>query len=60
MVKNHLGLEDSQSRNSEALDFHLNMTMTVLNIAKANHWYSIPKEERGAFSMAGIKTKHAN
>ena len=58
--KNHLGLEHTQSRQEKALDFHFNMTFTTLNIAKALHWLAVPKEERGAFSMADIKTQYVN
>lgn len=59
-TKNHLGLEDSQSRQTKALDFHFNMALTTLNIAKAMHWYSIPKEKRTTFSIQNIKTQYIN
>jgi Transposase DDE domain len=59
-AKNHLGLEDSQSRQETALDFHFNLALTTLNIAKAMHWLSIPKKDRGPFSMADIKTQYVN
>lgn len=59
-AKGHLGLEDCQSRQGEALDFHFNHVLTTLNIAKAEHWLSIPKEQRGPFSMADIKTQYIN
>ena len=59
-AKGFLGLEDTQSRQEEALDFHFNISLSTLNIAKAMHWLSIPKEERGAFSMADIKTQYIN
>jgi hypothetical protein len=59
-AKQHLGLEDCQARSKEALDFHFNIALTAGNIAKALHWYSIPKHQRGAFSMADIKTKYTN
>lgn len=59
-AKNHLGLEESQSRNETALDFHFNLALTTLNIAKAMHWLSVPKEDRGPFSMADIKTQYVN
>ena len=58
--KGSLGLEDSQSRQEEALDFHFNISLTTLNIAKAVHWLSVPKENRGSFSMADIKTQYIN
>lgn len=59
-AKGFLGLEDSQSRQENALDFHFNITFSTLNIAKALHWLSIPKEDRPAFSMADIKTQYIN
>ena len=59
-TKGFLGLEDSQSRQENALDFHFNIALTTLNIAKAIHWLAVPKEEREAFSMADIKTQYIN
>ena len=58
--KGFLGLEDSQSRQENAMDFHFNIALSTLNIAKAMHWLAVPKEERGAFSMADIKTQYIN
>ncbi|MEN6363244.1 MAG: hypothetical protein ABFC90_11490 [Bacteroidales bacterium] len=46
----------SQSRSKNKLDFHFNMALTALNVAKVEDRLSIPKERRGAFSMANIKT----
>jgi hypothetical protein len=59
-AKNHLGLQDCQSRQEKALDFHFNLTFSTLNIAKALHWLSKPKEQRGAFSIQNIKTQYVN
>lgn len=59
-AKGHLGLEDTQSRQPNALDFHYNASLTALNIAKAAHWYSIDKELRTSFSIQDIKTKYHN
>jgi hypothetical protein len=59
-AKGFLGLEDSQSRQENALDFHFNITFSTLNIAKALHWLSIPKQDRPPFSMADIKTQYIN
>lgn len=58
--KQHVGLNDCQARSENKLNFHFNASLTSLNIAKAVHWYSIPKQERGAFSMASIKTIYHN
>jgi Transposase DDE domain len=59
-AKNHLGLEDTQSRHEEALNFHFNMCLSSLNVAKALHWLNVLKEQRGPFSMADIKTQYVN
>lgn len=59
-AKGHLGLEDCQSRQGEALDFHFNTALTTLNVAKAHHWLSIEKEQRPPFSIADIKTQYIN
>jgi hypothetical protein len=58
--KQHTGLNDSQARIVNKLHFQFNASLTPLNIAKAIHWLSIPKEERGAFSMSDIKTMNHN
>ena len=59
-AKQFLGLEHCQSRQEKTLDFHFNIALTTLNIAKAQHWLTIPKEQRPPFSMADIKTQHIN
>jgi hypothetical protein len=59
-AKQHTGLEDSQSRKEEALEYHFNMSLTAVSVAKAAHYLSIEKERRGPFSMADIKTQYFN
>jgi hypothetical protein len=59
-AKQHTGLCDCQARDKKKLNFHVNASLTAVNIAKAEHWLSIPKEERVAFSMANIKTLYHN
>jgi len=58
--KQHTGLNDSQARSENKLHFQFNASLTSINIAKAIHWLSIPKEVRGTFSMADIKTMNHN
>ena len=58
--KQHTGLNDSQARSENKLHFQFNASLSSINIAKAIHWLSIPKEQRGAFSMADIKTMNHN
>ncbi len=59
-AKQHTALENAQARGAQKLDFHFNMALSAVNIAKAANWLTIPKEERGAFSMADIKTMNHN
>ena len=59
-AKQHTGLEDTQSRNSEALEYHFNMSLTAVSVAKIVHYLSIEKDLRGPFSMADIKTQYFN
>jgi len=58
--KQHIGLTDSQARSENKLNFQFNAALTAINIAKVEHWLSIPKEVRKPFSMADIKTMNHN
>ena len=59
-AKQHTGLNDCQARSENKLHFHFNSALTGINIAKVEHWLSLPKSERGAFSMNDIKTINNN
>lgn len=59
-AKQHTSLTGCQARDKEKLNSHFNLSLTAVNIAKVVHWYSIPKEERKAFSMADVKTFNYN
>ena len=59
-AKQHTGLNDCQARSENKLNFHFNTSLSAINLAKAEHWLSIPKTERGSFSMADIKTMYHN
>ena len=59
-AKQHTGLCDSQARSGKKMNFHVNASLTAVNIAKAEHWLSMPKDERGPFSMTNIKTLYHN
>lgn len=59
-AKQHTGLEHCQARSSQKLHFHWNASLTAVNLAKAIYWLPLPKNERGAFSMADIKTLYNN
>jgi len=58
--KQHTGLTDSQARSENKLNFQFNAALTAINIAKVEHWLSIPKEVRKPFSMADVKTMNHN
>lgn len=58
--KQHTGLNDCQARSENKLHFHFNASLTAINLAKVEYWLSIPKEKRGPFSMANIKTLFHN
>ncbi len=58
--KQFTGLQHCQARSTAKLEYHWNTSLTAVNIAKAEHWLSKPKEERGSFSMSSIKTRYHN
>ncbi len=58
--KQHTGLNDCQARSENKLNFHFNASLTAINLAKVEHWISVPKNKRGAFSIADIKTMYHN
>lgn len=59
-AKQHTGLNDCQARSENKLHFHFNISLTAINVAKVEHWMCKSKEDRGAFSMADIKTLNNN
>ncbi len=59
-AKQFTSLTTCQARNKEKLDFHFNMSLTAVNVAKVVHWYSIPIEKRKSFSLSDIKTINHN
>lgn len=59
-AKQHTGLNGCQARSENKLDFHFNASLTAINIAKVEHWLSLPKDKRGAFSMSDVKTINSN
>lgn len=59
-AKQFTGLNDCQTRSANKLDFHWNCALTAVNVAKVEHWLSLPQHERKAFSMATVKTLHHN
>ncbi|MCS7035627.1 MAG: transposase, partial [Saprospiraceae bacterium] len=59
-AKQHTGLADAQSRHPKALEYHFNMSLTAVSVAKAVHHLSKDKSLRGPFSMADVKTQYFN
>lgn len=59
-AKQFSGLNDCEARSEKKLKFHFNTSLTTINLAKIAHWLSEPKEKRGAFSMADVKTMYHN
>ncbi|MGB8703343.1 MAG: transposase [Thermosynechococcaceae cyanobacterium] len=49
------GLADSQARNADALDSHVNVSLCALNLAKAALRQDHPKNEPISFSIASFK-----
>ena len=58
--KQFTGLDDCQARSANKLDFHFNTSLTSINLVKMAHWMSVPKSERGPFSMADAKNIYSN
>ena len=59
-AKQHCGLQQCQARSEQKLQFHFNMALSSVSVAKAATWLSLPKEKRGAFSMRNIKLLYYN
>ena len=53
--KQHSGLEDCQARSKNKLNFHFNMALTNISLAKAEYYLPIPIKERESFSLQNIK-----
>jgi hypothetical protein len=58
--KQHSGFEDCQARSSKKLNYHLNLSLTNIGIAKAEYYLSIPAEERKGFTLENIKRLQYN
>jgi hypothetical protein len=59
-AKQYTGLEDCMARDEQKLETHFNISMTAVSVAKAAYHLSVPKEQRGSFSMADIKMYYMN
>jgi len=62
-AKQFTGLNDCEARSRNKLDFHWNMSLTAINVAKTAHW--VPEKDMNpnkevVFSMNDIKTQNYN
>lgn len=51
----HTGLYDCQGRNKGIIRYHVNASLTAVNVARAERWLSRSPESRGLFSMYDSK-----
>lgn len=58
--KQHTGVAHCQSTDPVKIENHINLSLSAVSVAKAAHWLPLPKEERGPFSMAELKTYYHN
>ena len=58
-AKQHMGLQDCQSRSVNKLEYHANLSLTGVNVAKIEHWIKAAKTHE-SFSMADVKTLYHN
>ena len=59
-AKQFAGLNDSQARRQQSLDFHFNAALTALNLAKVDAYFSFGYEPDTPFSMATQKMVYFN
>ncbi len=59
-AKQFLGLAHCQSTDKTKLENHCNLSLCTVSVAKVAHWLPLPKDQRGAFSMAELKTYYHN
>jgi len=58
--KQFTGMNNCEARSTNKLDFHFNASLTSINLVKVAHWMTIPKAERGTFSMTDAKNIYHN
>jgi hypothetical protein len=59
-AKQFTGLNDCQARCQESLDFHFNVSLTVLNLAKVDAYLSFDYDPETPFSLATQKMVYFN
>jgi Transposase DDE domain len=58
-AKQFTGLQDCQARSTNKIEYHANVALTAINVAKFEHWID-QREQYQAFSMADVKTRYHN
>jgi hypothetical protein len=59
-AKQFTGLSECQARSINKLEFHTNMALSAVNVAKVESGLTAVDAERKAFSMANAKTRYHN
>lgn len=59
-AKQFTGLSECQARSVNKLEFHTNLALSAINVAKVEQGLSAQASERKAFSMADAKTRYHN
>lgn len=59
-AKQFTGLQDCQARTVNKLEYHWNVALTAINVAKFEHWLDKNTTEHLPFSMADVKTRYHN
>ncbi|MCK9421320.1 MAG: hypothetical protein M0Q38_01855 [Bacteroidales bacterium] len=54
-AKNYTGLENCQARSVIKINFHVNASLTTVSLAKAIHYFPIPKDQGENFSMLDVQ-----
>ena len=58
--KQHGGLEECQARSVRKINFHINLVLTNIGVAKVIYHLPVAKEKPGSFSLENIKRIHHN
>lgn len=58
-AKQFTGLTHCQARTKESLDFHFNMSLSLLNLVRIEHRMKYPSDNEG-FSIASLKRSYTN
>lgn len=59
-TKQEAGLEHCQAYGWQRIYFHVNMALSAVSLAKVAHHLDQPTAQRGAFSIADIRTRYTN